>query len=669
MNHLAQEPSPYLRQHADNPVDWYPWGEEALARARREDRPILVSIGYSTCHWCHVMARESFQDEEVAAYMNSHFINIKIDREERPDLDALYMAACEAITGRGGWPLNVFLTPQGKPFFAGTYFPPEPGQRLQSWMQALQYAAYNFYENRRAVEQEAEKILGRMERRERAPAVSSAEGLLARQSVTKAMENLQQQFDKEQGGFGQGAKFPNTMALEFLLQYAWQTSSLPIYSHVLSTVARMLQGGLHDHLGGGFARYTVDRDWRAPHFEKMLYDNALIARLLAALYKWTKKAEYREAMEQTLAFLDEELHHPDGGYCAALDAESEGEEGRFYTWAYQEIINLLPEEPHWFCDYFNIRPEGNWEGRNILYATERLDQFAGRKGVLPEEIKAYFSRCREALVQARSQRARPQRDENILLSWNALACAAFAQAYGATGAPHYLERAEQLLQFLLSHFRAPEGGLRHLYGRDIPAFLDGYAYLIEAMLEVHAVSQRHELLSQAAELLEEARERFVDEQGVFFYFNSDASGETILRRKPLHEEDLPSPNAVMAANLQRLGILLGKREWQEQARVMLLGAGGRLLESPLPHASWGTLLIAETYGLLEIAIVGPQAMEKHREAAAAFFGPHVLIATNAPNDQYPLLSHRWKADDTLIYVCQDYACRRPVREVEEVYLV
>lgn len=664
MNHLAHEPSPYLRQHADNPVDWYPWGEEALARARREGRPIIVSIGYSTCHWCHVMARESFEDAEVAAFMNEHFVNIKVDREERPDLDALYMAACEAITGRGGWPLNVFLTPEGKPFYAGTYFPPEPGQRMLSWMQALQFAAYNFYENRRAVEQEAEKILGRMERREHAGPPESADSLFSRQSVESMMDGLRKQFDTVEGGFGKGAKFPNAMALELLVQYAWQFSDEEAGAHALATVNRMIQGGLHDFVGGGFSRYTVDRQWRVPHFEKMLYDNAQIARLLALLYKWTKNPGFREALDRTLAFLEAELRHPDGGFCSALDAESEGEEGRFYTWDYGEITDLLPAEPHWFCAYFNIRPEGNREGRNILYASESVGQFAARHGLGRDEVKAYLDGCRAALAPIRARRPRPRRDEKVLLPWNALACSAYALACGATGETRYLTTAEQLLDFLLRHFKMPGGGLRHLYQQEIPAFLDGYAFLIGAMLEVHAVSQRHELLGQAGDLLEEALLRFRDEQGLLFYYSQEK--ETILRRKPLQEEDMPSPNAVMASNLLRLGAFLDRRQWQELARAMLLAVGGRLCETPLPYASWGGLLLAEYAGIPEIAIAGPGAMEKAREANAAFLGPCLLMATDTPNDAYPLLAHRWKPGETLIYLCRDYACQSPVRTMEEV---
>ena len=670
MNHLQYEKSPYLQQHANNPVDWHPWGETALQRARKEDRPILLSIGYSTCHWCHVMARESFEDEAVAAYMNDHFINIKVDREERPDLDALYMAACEAITGKGGWPLNVFLTPQGRPYYAGTYFPPEPGQRLQSWMQALQLAAYNFYKNRLAVEQEAEKVMGRMERRERFIPHPQEEGLFNAAATTQVFEGLQQRFDTEYGGFGQGAKFPNTMALEFLMHYAWHTSSLPAFRQLLLSLDALLMGGVRGHLEGGFARYAVGRQWRVPHFEKMLYDNALICRLLADMYKWTKKSKYRFALIEALSFLETYLGNPEGGFYSALDAESESREGAFYTWDVNEITELLGAEAGWFCDYYNITNEGNWDGRNILYATRPVKQFAADKGISLPDMEGFLERCRQKLKVRQAQRPRPRHDNKIILPWNALVAAAYARAYGATGNQQLLNKAEQTMAFLLDHFREEDGRLHHLYEQNIPAFLDGYAYLIEALLELQAVTHQPEWLHTAEELMQKAHELFWEDSAGLFYFTIREQSQGPIRQLSVREEDMPSPNAVMASNLQQLGLLLGKPEWREQSRRMLLAAGNRLLEAPLPHARWGTLLAGEVYGWLEIAIAGADAEEKAKMANGEFFGLHVLMATEKPNEKYPLLAHRWPSGgQTLIYVCKDYACRQPVEKVEDVYLV
>ncbi|MCB9289698.1 MAG: thioredoxin domain-containing protein [Lewinellaceae bacterium] len=670
MNQLKNENSPYLRQHADNPVNWQPWGVAVLERARKEDKPILLSIGYSTCHWCHVMARESFEDDEVAAYMNDHFINIKVDREERPDLDALYMAACEAITGKGGWPLNVFLTPQGRPYFAGTYFPPQPGQRIQSWMQALQYAAYNFYENRRAVEREAEKVLARMERRERITPLPVGSKLFSTETVNQLFDTLRQQFDTSYGGFGQGAKFPNTMALEFLMHYAWHTSSLPAFHQLLLSLDAMLRGGIRGHLEGGFARYTTDRQWRIPHFEKMLYDNALIARLLADIYKWTKKGKYRSALLETLSFLEGYLGRPEGGFYAALDAESGGQEGGYYTWNHNEVAELLGAEAGWFIEYYNISKEGNWEGRNIPYATQSIKEFAQSKGIGLADMEGFLKRCWQKLKVKQIQRPRPRHDKKLILPWNALAVTAYARAYGATSNRQFLNVAGQTMAFILDHGRKQDGTLLHLCRRNIPAFLDGYAYLAEALLELHSVTQQPGWLATAEELMEKARELFWEESAGLFYYSATKNTGGPLRQLPVREEDMPNPNAVMASNLQRLGLLLDKPEWQELSRRMLLAAGNLLLESPLPYARWATLLTAEVYGRLEIAIVGPQAGEKVREANSEFLGHHVLMSSEKPDDSHPLLAHRWPADgQTLIYVCKDYACRQPVKEVEEIYLI
>ena len=670
MNHLQHERSPYLRQHARNPVDWYPWGDAALERARREDKPILLSIGYSTCHWCHVMARESFEDEAVAAYMNDHFINIKVDREERPGLDALYMAACEAITGKGGWPLNVFLTPQGRPYYAGTYFPPEPGQRLQSWMQALQFAAYNFYKNRRAVEQEAEKISGRMERRERLSPHLEKEALFSPHIVGQIFEKLQLQFDTAYGGFGQGAKFPNTMALEFLMHYAWHTSSLPAFQQLLLSLDAMLMGGLRGHLEGGFARYTVGRQWQVPHFEKMLYDNALIGRLLADIFKWTKEPKYRKALLEALSFLETYLSRPGGGFYSALDAESKGLEGGYYTWNAEEVADQLGDDADWFCEFYNITKAGNWEGRNILFATRPEELFAAEKGISLADMEEFLERCRQKLRMHQAQRPCPRYDDKLILPWNALVVTTYARAYGVTGNSKWLDIAEQAIVFLLDHFRTEEGALRHLYGQDIPAFLDGYAYLIEALLELQAVTCQPGWLITAQELMHTAHELFWEESAGLFYYTIKEQSQAPIRLLFVREEDTPSPNAVMASNLQQLGLLLGKPEWQEQSRRMLLAAGNKLLEAPLPHARWGTLLLGEVYGWMELAIVGPNARESARKANSEFFGLHVLMASEKPNDEFPLLAHRWPPnEDTLIYVCKDYTCRQPVKEVEEVYLI
>jgi len=667
MNQLQRARSPYLRQHAHHPVNWQPWGEQALSQARRQDRPILLSIGYSSCHWCHVMARESFEDEAVAAFMNEHFVNIKIDREERPDLDRYYMAACEAITGNGGWPLQVFLTPEGRPFHAGTYFPPESDNRKPSWMDTLQLAAYNFYHNRRAVEAEASKVEERMARRERPPR-KLADGDWSSATAEFVQRQLAKQYDSKHFGFGSGAKFPNTMALEWLLYYAWYTSDLPAMQHLEKTVEQLLLGGMRDHLGGGFARYTVDPKWRVPHFEKMLYDNALIVQMLGKLYRWRRAPIYAQAIRQTLDFMRDAWQAPNGGFYAALDAETEGEEGRYYTWSYEQIVELLENEPGWFCDYYSVLPKGNWAGRNTLYAEEPLASYAARKGVDQAEVEAYLRRSRERLLAERQNRVPPARDEKQLLPWNALAAQAFLEGYAALGDGDDLAVAEGILQFIEREIVRKDRPLRHQAGAGQPAFLDGYAYYIAALLDGHQILQRHAWLSKAAEMLAQAEEQFGRRQSPLFCYTSRYLKDTPMRRLPISEEDMPSANAVMAANYQRLGLLLGRSAWRQRSEAMLKAALPKLMDQPLPHASWGKLLLGQAFGWLEIAIVGGEALQKTREANAAFLGLHVLIANQESSEAYPLLTRPGLPGRTPIYVCRNFICQQPVEKVADILL-
>ena len=668
MNQLAQATSPYLQQHAQQPVHWRCWGEEALAEAKRQDKPILLSIGYSTCHWCHVMARESFEDEAIAAFMNEHFVNIKVDREERPDLDRHYMQACEAIAGSGGWPLQVFLTPGLRPYHAGTYFPPNATGRQPSWMDTLKFAAYNFYQNRRAVEQEASKIEERIARRER-PRRPLAKGDFSNATAEYIQQGIAKQFDRQHYGFGSGTKFPNTMALEWLLYYAWYTSDLEACRHLERSVERMLLGGLHDHLGGGFARYTIDPAWRVPHFEKMLYDNALIARLLGKLYRWRRKPEYAAALRSTLDFMQEQWQAPNGGFFSALDAETEGQEGLYYTWDYDTVTELLDAEPGWFCAYFHILPEGNWEGRNVLYATETAGDFARRFGVSEDEVSSYLKEARAQLLQHRQSRPAPNTDTKQLLSWNALTARAFLEGYAALGDCSYLSTAEAILQFIEAELRGAEGFLQHQLGQQQHAFLDGYAYYIAALLDAHRLLQDHSLLQRAARATEQAEKLFGKRQTPLLFYAPRSLADSPVQAMLISEEDTPSANAIMATNYQKLGLLLGRQDWLQRSAAMLQAALPRLMDQPLPHASWGQLLLGQAYHWLEIAIVGEAAHRKAISANGMFLGLHVLIADRESRDAYPLLAGRAQAGKTPIYVCRNFACQQPVDEVKDILTV
>ena len=448
-NQLCDETSPYLLQHAHNPVDWYAWKEAAFAKARAEDKPILVSIGYSTCHWCHVMERESFEDEQVAAFMNAHFVNIKVDREERPDVDQIYMEACQVISGGGGWPLNCFLTPDGRPFFAGTYYPPQPMYNRPSWLQILENLAVAFKTKRTVVEEQADKmteiirgsdeqLIKRFTKKEGAG--STLEdfgsglreiGLLNKSFLTTSYKGLERQFDREAGGFGGAPKFPGSMNLAWLLEYNHYTQEADAVEHALLSLDKMIMGGIYDQIGGGFSRYATDKFWLVPHFEKMLYDNALIVSVLADAYKITKHPLYQETIEETLGFVLREMTDPEGGFYSAYDADSEGVEGKYYVWTKEEVEAVLGPNAALFCSFYDVTSEGNWEEHSILHREACFEAFAENKGLNLDVLKQTMSDCRRKLYETRSGRIKPGLDDKILLSWNALMVSAFAKSHEA----------------------------------------------------------------------------------------------------------------------------------------------------------------------------------------------------------------------------------------------
>lgn len=665
MNELRNAISPYLRQHAQQPVEWQCWNAQTLALAKQEDKPLLLSIGYSTCHWCHVMARESFEDTGVAEFMNQHFVCIKIDREERPDLDRHFMRACEALTGNGGWPLHVFLTPEGRPFYAGTYFPPEANSKSAGWMDTIRLVAFNFYQNRRAVEAEADKTATKMIRQQAAaPAVP-----LQKQGSTVAARKLQGLFDATHGGFGRGHKFPNTMALEWLLHHAWYTSDLNSFSHLHKTTNRMLQGGLHDAIGGGFFRYTADQEWQIPHFEKMLYDNALMVGLLSKLQRWSANATYQNAIRSTLDFLRRELQADSGLFYAALSAESEGIEGAFYTWSYDELKALLPKEPNWFFEYYRIRKDGNRNRRNLPYARQSIEDFSAQLGEPEPAVKNYLDSCRAQLFKQRAKRPGPDRDTQVFSAWNALAATAFLEAYLALGENSDLQAGLSILKLLLELQTDSAGFLLHQQGAPHHAYLDGYAYFIQALLTAHRVTQNPEWLEYARKNALQAIELFAQRQTPLLSFAPKTLRDTPAVSFELPEEDTPSPNAVMAMNFQQLSILLDLPAWTDRASAMIAKAQPGLQKTPLPFATWGQALLAQERGWLELAVVGPQALAISKDINQQYWGYYLLMASPRPTGAYPLLAHRGEKERTPIYVCQNYQCQKPVYEVRDIDLV
>jgi len=668
MNRLQHETSPYLLQHAHNPVDWYPWGDEAFERARQEDKPIIVSIGYSTCHWCHVMERESFEDLAVANYMNEHFINIKVDREERPDVDQIYMEACQAMTGAGGWPLNCFLTPDGRPFYAGTYFPPRPAHNRPSWPQMLQGMVGAFHNKRDVVNNQADRLLD---------AVRRADVLFVKEDLVEGDEKsspftpefaegifagLERGFDTVDGGFGGAPKFPGAMNLQYLLNYHFHTGNELALTHVCFSLDKMIGGGIYDQLGGGFARYATDKAWLIPHFEKMLYDNALLVQVLADVYKITKEERYKIALEETLGFVEREMMSPEGGFYSALDADSEGEEGKFYIWSYEELEKALGEDFDWFAKRYGVSKGGNWEGTNILWLP------AGLKESATDQEK--LSTIKTLLLAEREKRERPGLDDKILLAWNALMNKAYVKAYEALGLEIYRQTAVRNMEFLLTRFaNTATGGFYHTYKEGevkYEAFLDDYAYLAEALISLYETTFNSHYLDKASEISTFVLTNFLDSQNNLFYFTPDKQDDLPIRRKEFYDNATPSGNAVMVENLFLLGRFLDQSSYLEQSEKMLLRLQETIGKYPTSFSRWARASLNWIFPFREIAVVGPQFEALSNEILEQFIPNKILMANSKESDQYPLLKARGTGEDTNIFVCQNYSCRLPVKNLKEM---
>ena len=644
-NHLAGETSPYLLQHKDNPVDWHPWGEEALGRSREEDKPILLSIGYSACHWCHVMERESFEDADTARLMNELFVCIKLDREERPDIDSIYMEACQAMTGSGGWPLNVFLTPEQVPFYAGTYFPPDARMGMPSWRDVLAAVGQAWRDRRDEIRAGGGRIA---ERLQGGAALRPSEEPLRAELLDAAVEGLRTNFDPANGGFGTAPKFPPASALEFLMRRGEE-------GMVAQTLRAMASGGMYDQVGGGFARYSVDPYWLVPHFEKMLYDNALLAR--AYLHGWQVTGEplFRRVAEETLDWALREMRAAEGGFYSALDADSEGVEGKFYVWSVDELRSALAGEPD--ADeaiaWFGATDRGNFEGANIPVRgpgdPERLDEWRAR------------------LYEVRSQRVWPGLDDKRLTSWNALMISALAEAGAVLERDDYLAAATAAAEFVLGSLRDDEGRLLRTFndGRGrLNAYLEDHAFLLEALLTLYESSFDPRWFGEARSLADTMIERFADdEHGGFFETSSDHE-RLLARRKDLEDHPIPSGNAGAAYGLVRLAALTGEHGYEERAVGVL-----RLLHELAPRhpQAFGHLLQALDFHLSqvkEVALVG-ESHELERVVRGAF-RPHLVLAGGAP-DGVPLLADRPTVDGRpAAYVCERFACKAPVTEPEEL---
>ena len=664
-NRLINEQSPYLLQHAHNPVDWYQWCDEAFEIAKREHKPVLVSIGYAACHWCHVMERESFEDPTIAAYMNEHFICIKVDREEHPDVDHMYMDAVQAISGSGGWPLNVFVTPDRAPFYGGTYFPPRQAYNRPSWGQLLQRMDQIWNEQQEEVANQAGQLLQHL--RQASMRVTPAQTPLTKELCTQVADNLLGMADKEKGGFGAAPKFPGTMAICYLLEHYRYTSHQPSLDQALLSLDKMIEGGIYDQLGGGFARYSTDADWLAPHFEKMLYDNALLIISLCDAYSVTGNARYKEVIEETIAFAERELTDGTGGYYSALDADSEGVEGKFYTWTWEEWITHSADENGVAAMYFGVAMEGNWEETNILHVATKASSVAESFGITEQEVLRIVNEVKGSLLKARANRVRPLTDDKSLLAWNALMNIALSKASVALSNDAYKARAVEHATWMLDKFRLSDGRMLHTWKQGvakITAKLDDYAYLIQALMQLLSLTGDERYGLRAGELMNIVIVEFGREDG-FFYYSPASQKDIPVRKVDLYDGAMPSANAVMAHNLWLCGMCLENSEWVERSEVMVRAMDVTASRYAYSFSYWAMLVQRHVAGMKTLVCAGSgrkEAIENLKHKGL----PHVFAITCEKEIcELPILQKKYFGGNLSIFVCSDQACLAPVGSVNE----
>ncbi|MCC6616338.1 MAG: thioredoxin domain-containing protein [Anaerolineae bacterium] len=672
MNHLANETSPYLLQHKDNPVDWYPWGEEALARAKAEDKPILLSIGYSACHWCHVMAHESFEDEATAEIMNRHYVNIKVDREERPDLDDIYMQAVQAMTGgHGGWPMTVFLLPDGRPFYGGTYFPPDPRHGMPAFRQVL-LAVIDAYDHRReGVESQAGELTSALQRE----AFAASADALDTDLLEIACAGMGRNFDNENGGFGGAPKFPNPMNLEYLLRCYARTGAEEALKMVTLTLRKMARGGIYDQLGGGFHRYSVDAIWLVPHFEKMLYDNAQLSRLYLHAWQVTGDSFFRRIAVEVYDYVLREMTAPEGGFYSTTDADSEGEEGKFFVWRKEDLQGLLGDDAPIAIEYWGVIGRGNFEGHNILHVPNDDDVAAQRLGLSVEALQDKLAAIKDTLYAHRTHRVHPGLDDKIVTAWNGMMLASLAEGARVFKDRGYRDAAIRSAEFLLDQLQQ-DGQLLRTWkdGRaKITAFLEDYANLIDGLIELYQTTFDLRWFAEARRLADEVLARFSADDGGF-YDTGDTHEPLIARPRSLQDNATPSGNAMMAKCLARLAAYTGDARYDEAARKALAPLAGAMRQYPQAFGEGLNALDLLVRGIDEVAIVGQPTDERTRALADVVYQPYrpglivALSGEDVPGESdVPLLSFRTQKDGLpTVYVCRHFTCQMPVTTPDEV---
>ncbi len=656
-NELIHESSPYLLQHAHNPVNWYPWGEKALAKAKAENKMLIISIGYSACHWCHVMEHESFEDEEVARIMNEHFISVKVDREERPDVDQVYMTAAQLITGSGGWPLNAIALADGRPFYAGTYF------RKNDWIKMLLYFVDMQKSKPADLEHHAAEVTKGINVSETFT-LKKDEKEFSPIGINTQIKNMSRNFDLVKGGFNRAPKFPMPSIWENLLQHYYYTKDKSTLTATSATLDHMANGGIYDHLRGGFARYSTDADWLAPHFEKMLYDNAQLVSLYAHAFQLTTNPLYAKVVTETLGFIQAELTSPEGGFYSALDADIEGEEGKFYVWTKPEIEKVLGKEADVFNAFYDVSSKGNWEGVNILNRKKPLVEVATAFHLTADELQEKINTSKQKLLAERALRIRPGLDDKILTSWNALMLKGYVDAYRALGDKKYLQVALTNAGFLLKNALNKEGGLSRNFknGRSsIEGLLDDYAFTVSALISLYQATFDEKWLLKADEITTYTIAHFFDPATGLFYYAHNDHANLIARKMEVSDNVIPASNSEMAKNLFILGQYFYKDEYTRMARQMLVNVKEDVQKNTAYYSNWAQLENWFVYPPNVVAIAGEKAVELRQEMDMHYL-PGVLFCGGIREGMLPVLKDKVVEGETIIYVCQEKTCKRPVKE-------
>ncbi len=666
-NSLINETSPYLLQHAHNPVNWFPWNDKILDKAKAENKLIIISVGYAACHWCHVMEHESFENEDVAKVMNQNYLSIKVDREERPDVDQAYMSAVQLMTGSGGWPMNVVALPDGRPVWGGTYF------KKEQWMSVLTQISDLYQENPEQLLEYANKLEKGLHQLQIIAPIEE-EQFLKKEDFIPILNKWKRNFDHRDGGMSQVPKFVIPSNFQFLLRYSFQNNDEKLKEFVLKSLDKISYGGIYDHIEGGFSRYSVDERWHIPHFEKMLYDNAQMVNLYSEAYKATNDNWYKEVVTQTLEFVKNDLTSSEGGFYSSLDADSldaenKLEEGAYYSWTKTDLKQLLNEDFELFADYFNINPTGKWE-KDVYVPIRTLsnEQFIQKHSISSEELIEKKENWREILQQHRASRDKPRLDDKQLTSWNALMISGYIEAYKAFQTDDYLDAALKNAEFIVNNLYKEDGSLHHSYKNGqskINGYLEDYAFTIEAFLKIYEVSLKETWLDHALELTKYCLDKFYDQEKAFFYFTSKEDRALITRNIDLNDNVLPSANSTMAKNLFKLSKYFDISEYLEISKEMLLKVNPQLEDYPQGYSNWLDLKMNFTFPYFEVVITGDNSVKIIQELNSNYLPNILLDGTEKVNNTRSLLKNRYKKEEDLIYVCEEGNCKLPVKTVDE----